>query len=328
MVCFRFYFGRGVALFLGGFSLLNILGEILVEGFDANSWWIDFGSISSAVGWVLLVMVSLLMISFSIKPCMPKHLRGVMDGLLLFLLAVCVYNCFSFFSLLRKNLIASGCWLPFSLLVALAIVVVLCTPGKVKSERGRFKGRLVFLFTLGLCMLSFPLGQMFCFGKTDYRREADAVVVFGARAYADGTMSQALADRTRTGCEFYLDGLADKIIFSGGPGDSDVHETEAMKRAALEMGIPEDAIILDKEGLNSQMTVENTHRLFDELSCRRVLAVSHFYHLPRIKMTYQRQQCEIFTVPAKETRILIAMPKYVLREIAALWVYYLRPLAP
>ena len=31
------------------------------------------------------------------------------------------------------------------------------------------------------CTLCFPLAQMFCFGKTDYRRPADAVVVLGAR---------------------------------------------------------------------------------------------------------------------------------------------------
>lgn len=35
-------FSRALALFLGGFSLLNLAGELRFPGFDANHWWIDF----------------------------------------------------------------------------------------------------------------------------------------------------------------------------------------------------------------------------------------------------------------------------------------------
>src|SRR5690349_16172496 len=34
-------FSRGVAAFLGGFTLLNLIGASIVPGFDANDWWID-----------------------------------------------------------------------------------------------------------------------------------------------------------------------------------------------------------------------------------------------------------------------------------------------
>jgi hypothetical protein len=56
--------------------------------------------------------------------------------------------------------------------------------------------------------------------------------------------------------------------------------------------------------------------------------VSHFYHLPRIKMTYLRHGRDVWTVPAKESYLLKAMPKYMAREVVALWLYYLRPLIP
>lgn len=32
---------RGMALLLGAFTLLNVLGELRNPGFDANLWWID-----------------------------------------------------------------------------------------------------------------------------------------------------------------------------------------------------------------------------------------------------------------------------------------------
>ena len=56
------------------------------------------------------------------------------------------------------------------------------------------------------------------------------------------------------------------------------------------------------------------------------LVVSHFYHLPRIKLAYQRDGWDVYTVPAKESYLLRQMPYNMAREVAALWVYYLRPL--
>jgi vancomycin permeability regulator SanA len=166
---------------------------------------------------------------------------------------------------------------------------------------------------------------MFCFGKTDYRRSAEAVVVFGARAYADGTCSDALADRVRTGCRLYLDGVVRKVIFSGGPGDGAVHECEAMRRLAIGMGVPDKDIILDHEGLNTRATVRNTCGLPAAQPTGRLLAVSHFYHLPRIKLQYRRAGREVFTIPAEEEYTLTKMPYLMFREIAAFWFYFLFP---
>jgi hypothetical protein len=40
----------------------------------------------------------------------------------------------------------------------------------------------------------------------------------------------------------------------------------------------------------------------------------------------KRTGIEVYTVPARETYVLTAMPLYIAREVVALWVYYLRPL--
>jgi vancomycin permeability regulator SanA len=136
-----------------------------------------------------------------------------------------------------------------------------------------------------------------------------------------------LADRVRTACRLYQSGLAGKLIFSGGPGDGAVHETDAMQRMALGLGVKADDIILDKAGFNTQATVKNTEALFSQLHASRILVVSHFYHLPRIKLAYQRDGWNVYTVPARESYLLGQLPYNMAREVAALWVYYLRPLA-
>jgi uncharacterized SAM-binding protein YcdF (DUF218 family) len=176
----------------------------------------------------------------------------------------------------------------------------------------------------GLCAVGFPLVQMLCFGKTDYARPADAIVVLGARVYADGRLSDALADRVRTACRLYREGFAHKLVLSGGPGDGATTEPQAMKRMAIEAGVKPEDILLDEQGVNTQATVRNTKALFAQSGARRVLVVSHFYHLPRIKLAYQREGWNVFTVPAKESYLLRQMPYNMAREVAAFWAYYLR----
>jgi len=316
-----------LAFFVGGFSLLNILGEIRFDGFDANYWWIDFCRLSPYISKPVLLITSVLLVILAFRRKLPSIPLKLLRLLLCFLLIVCIFNSITFFSLISKNVITSQFPIPFSLIIAAALVAILIATFKKFPGNRSPRDWFVFLCWTFLLLIIFPLCQIFCFGKTDYRREADAVVVFGARVYADGTMSTALLDRTVTGCNLVLKEYADLIIFSGGPGDGDIHETEAMKAKAIRKGIPKEAIILDKNGLNTQHTVDNTTKIFAQKGINRILVVSHFYHLPRIKMTYRRDGYDVYTVPAKESYTLTAMPKYILREIAALWKYYLTPLA-
>ncbi len=98
-----------------------------------------------------------------------------------------------------------------------------------------------------------------------------------------------------------------------------------MRRFAISLGVRDEDILLDPRGLNSAITVANTVSMFERLGARRVLVVSHFYHLPRVRMTYARAGRDVFTVPARETYTLTQMPYLIVREVAALWAYYLSP---
>ena len=53
---------------------------------------------------------------------------------------------------------------------------------------------------------------MLCFGMTDYRRGADAAVVFGCLAYANGQPSLPLADRVRTAVELLRGELSRLVL--------------------------------------------------------------------------------------------------------------------
>jgi vancomycin permeability regulator SanA len=317
---------RGLALFLGGFALLNIFGNFRAAGFDANIWWIDFRVIPTWLSNTLLLLSAFCLISFSIRPQQSAFRRLLTIACLSLLAFVAALNAIEFYVLWIRGSIRAGIPIPFSFFVFGALALILLS----RVQQREPQTLRTFLPGLAICLACaalFPFAQMLFFGKTDYRRPADIAVVLGARVYANGRPSDALADRVRTACKLYRDGTVKKLLFSGGPGDGSIHETEGMKRMAIQLGVKPEDILLDSHGVNTQATVKNTEAVFQQLHASRILVVSHFYHLPRIKLAYHREGWEVYTVPAKESYLLRQMPFNMAREVAALWVYYFRPLA-
>lgn len=316
---------RGLALFLGIFSLLNILGEWRAPNFDASLWWIDTRPLPHSLSQLLLGAAGVLLLAYGLRPDIAGWRRMLTRAALITLALFTLLNSISFYALSIDGLIHPQLPVPLSLVWCGVLLLILCAVGMEPAPVPR-AGRLLTATTLLACLLGFPVAQIYFFGMTDYTRPADVIVVFGARAYADGTPSSALADRVRTACQLYREGVAPRLLFSGGPGDGRVHETEAMRRMALREGVPDSAILLDPAGVDTQATVAHTVPCFEALGVERVIVVSHFFHLPRIKMAYQRAGWEVYTVPAHKPLLHTQVPFLVVREIVAQWVYYLRPL--
>lgn len=317
---------RGLALFLGGFTLLNLLGNLRSARFDANVWWLHLRFLPRAVSQPLLLVSAFCLLGLGLRQPRSTWRRFLTGSCVAALALGAIQNTAQFYVLLSRHALSSAVPIPLSLLVSAALGIILAAawrPHWLRIEKEQFFPVIAVCLA---CGIGFPLAQMICFGNTDYRRPADVAVVLGARVYADGSPSVALADRVRTACQLYRDGLTKKLLFSGGPGDGLVHETAAMKRMALEMGVKEDDILVDEAGLNTQATARNSEAIFSRLQPARILVVSHFYHLPRIKMSYERDGWEVYTVPAKQNYLLRQLPYNMAREVAALWVYYLRPL--
>lgn len=307
--------------------MLNLAGELRSPGFDANQWWLDLRIIPQQMATGILALQGVGLLLFAFRPNLPGLIKSVVILMLLCSTGFAVYNSLMYYQLLKAEAIQSAFPVPFSLqVIAMLLVVLVGVLNGSKYEGGSVRNVAGGLLAFALCLFVFPLSQMYCYGKTDYRRNADVILVFGCRAHADGTASDALTDRMTTACQLYQEGLAPRIVLSGGPGDGEIHETAAMKKIALEQGVPESAIMIDDKGWNTAETVNNLQPLIAERPEQSVLAVSHFYHLPRIKMAAQRKGLTFFTVPAKESMVLRDQPWFLLREVAALWWYYFEPL--
>ena len=217
--------------------------------------------------------------------------------------AVAMWNAWAY-ACLRAGGHLAGWAVPFSFILAAGLLPA------------AFIRRHAPLPAVAVGVVVLAMAHVLTYGHTDYRRAAEAIVVFGARAYEDGTASQALRDRTMTGIGLYRQGYAGRLILSGGGIEPDV-----MQRMALEHGVPASAIVLDRGGLNTAATMRFLRR--QTQPGQRVLAVSHSFHNARIKLLAERFGIRCQPVPAEEPIPLTLEPYYVLRECAALAAYYL-----
>ena len=326
---------RAAVAFIGAFGLMNIVGEWVCPGFDANLWWVDWRPLGNFVGPGLIAVACGLMLGFALRPQMRRWRLAATRVTTGALLLLAVIDSARFYRLLIVRRIVSSFPVPFSLLVAAGLAWALLGlrrrgPATEPAPRASLPRQLAFAAAFVIYLGVFMVAQMVCFGKTDYRAKgADAIVVLGAGVRPDGSCSDALHDRVVTACRLYREGYAPRLIFSGGQGSGPVHETAAMTTLALSHGVPAEAILCDDEGVNTQATVDHTIPILRRLGARpdHVLVISHFYHLPRVKMAYQRAGWDIRTVPAEQAWPLRELPYYMAREAIALWAYYLRPLA-
>jgi vancomycin permeability regulator SanA len=321
---------RGAALFFGLFALCNLVGELRTPGFDQNIWWLDLRPLSTSISAGLLGVAGLLLVWWALRPAASAWRRWATVVALAALTVVAVKNGVTFYRVWHEGSIDPWLGVPFSFVLAVVLAMIAGAvasplPAAPRDHRWtRLCTAMVVVPALGCCGVLFPLAQEGFFGKTSYARSVQTAVVFGAQVHRDGHSSIVLADRVRTAAQLYHAGLAQRLIMSGGQGaDEPFNETSIMRSMAIAFGVPASAISVDPAGVNTDATVRDTVPMLREGSDGPVAVVSDFFHLPRIKLAYQRAGVDVLTVPSRARRIP-QTTGLVIREIPAFWVYYLR----
>jgi vancomycin permeability regulator SanA len=107
---------------------------------------------------------------------------------------------------------------------------------------------------------------------------AHAVLVLGAKVGDDGEPSPFLRERVEVGSRLYLDGVVDVVVMSGATHADGYDEPATMRDLALELGVPADAIILDRDGIDTFASCRNAA---DTLALGSVIVVTQEFHVAR-----------------------------------------------
>jgi SanA protein len=135
-------------------------------------------------------------------------------------------------------------------------------------------GILIF----GLPRLASGLYSIGRIASVDAASQRPVAIVFGAGLLRDGSPTPVLRDRVETAAELYFAGKVQKLLMSGDNRFVEYNEPGAMRAYALELGVPEDAIVLDYAG---RRTYDTCYRAKEIFGIDQALLVTQRFHLPR-----------------------------------------------
>lgn len=160
------------------------------------------------------------------------------------------------------------------------------------------------------------------YGLRDHVESADLIVVLGNQVTPAGEPSTRLRIRLDRAVELYREGQAPRILVSGGIGREGVAEGTVMRDYLVRYGIPATAILVDNRGNNTYLTARHTRDLLAQEQASSVIIVSHYYHLLRCALAFQK--CGVGTIYHARAKLQPEWwePYSLLRECPAL-VYYL-----
>ena len=151
---------------------------------------------------------------------------------------------------------------------------------------------------------------------------SSAILVFGA-AVPGGEPCRALCHRLLEAAELYRSGIAPEIVCYGG-GD----EVEVMSRFLVGCGVPQPAITADGRGTTTRRAIAAARARAD---WREVIVVSSSYHLYRIVAECRRNGIAAAaspgTRPWRSAKVRLHLERQYLREIIAVWWYWLTAVA-
>ncbi len=124
-------------------------------------------------------------------------------------------------------------------------------------------------------------------------KDVDCIVVLGCQVKENGEPSAMLADRLKRGIALYQQGAVPKIIMSGDHGRKVYDEVNAMKRVAMDAGVPSSDIFMDHAGFS---TYESIYRAKEIFKADKLMVVTQEYHLYRALYIAEKLGVEAYGV--------------------------------
>ena len=129
-------------------------------------------------------------------------------------------------------------------------------------------------------------------------KDVDCIVVLGAGVWSNGP-SPILRDRLDKAIELYKVGVSKKIVMTGDHGQDDYDEVNAMKKYAIEKGIPSEDIFMDHAGFS---TYDSMYRIKEVFGAKNIVVVTQKYHIYRSIYIAKKLGLNVTGVPAQNIK--------------------------
>jgi uncharacterized SAM-binding protein YcdF (DUF218 family) len=162
--------------------------------------------------------------------------------------------------------------------------------------------------------------QVYRAADHDGARPAQAIIVLGAAQY-NGRPSLVLQDRLDHALALYRDGVADRIVLTGGRQEGDRYtEATAGYNYLRAQGLPDEALLREVHGHNTYESLAASARFLRVQDRESVVLVTDGYHAFRVGAIARDLGLDA-TVSPTETRLTRAGElRHIARETAAVAV--------
>jgi uncharacterized SAM-binding protein YcdF (DUF218 family) len=134
----------------------------------------------------------------------------------------------------------------------------------------------------------------------DEARPADVIVVLGAAEYR-GRPSPVLERRLNHALWLYHQGLAPRILTTGGKGGDPVFSEGEVARAYLSKhDVPAEAILVESEGDSTVYSTAAAAEIMRRMNLKSCIVVSDGYHIYRVKRMLQSDGMRVYGSPRPE----------------------------
>ena len=174
----------------------------------------------------------------------------------------------------------------------------------LKSWR-RWNGKGKFTLLVLLLLLLWLLGvalSIWRFGHRDFAKPADCIIVLGAAVDGAGP-SPVFEERLRHGVALYEEGLAAKLILTGGKGEGqEWAEGEVGERYAQAAGVPVSALLKETNSRTTHANLQEAQKVMRAQGLRSAIIVSDPLHLKRASLMAKGMNLQAVTSPTPTSR--------------------------
>ncbi len=185
----------------------------------------------------------------------------------------------------------------------------------------------IFLVLTAIAIYSFVAVYVMKNAEKDEKRQADVILVLGAKAYRDNAYNLCLVARVKHAVDLYKENYAPKLLFSGGTDMEDgVNEAQTMKKIAVSLGVPAKDILLESASTSTFENLLFSKKLLQAKQLKSIILVTEPFHAPRAILVAQKLGLEVFSSPAVTSTCWIKnkYSRYFFKEPLAIIFYKIK----
>ena len=168
-------------------------------------------------------------------------------------------------------------------------------------------------------------------GNRDERPPADAIVVMGAAQY-DGRPSPVFAARLDHAIDLFHEGIAERLIVTGGKQEGDrTTEAASARIYAVQHDVPDEAILVEDQSRTTLQSIRGVAAVMRDQGFQTAVFVSDPSHMLRVLRMASDEGITAFGSPTRtspQERDTVRRVDAIVHELGALAFYFISGESP